>query len=55
MNNLVFNKTMENFSKHREIKLVTTESRRNYLVLEPTYRTTKFFSEHLLAIKVKTT
>ena len=50
MNNAVFGKTMENVRKHRDIKLVTTERRRNYLVSEPNYHTTKFFTEHLLAI-----
>ena len=49
MNNAVFGKTMENVRKHRDIKLVTTERRGNYLVPEPNYHTTKIFAEHLLA------
>ena len=43
MNNIFFGKTIENVRKHRDIKLVTTERRRNYLVSEPNYHTTKFF------------
>ena len=35
MNNSVFVKTMANFPKHKDIKLVTTEKRRIYLVSEP--------------------
>ena len=33
--NAVFGNTIENVRKHRNIKLVTTERRRNYLVSEP--------------------
>ena len=36
MNNAVFGKTIENVRKHRDINLVTTERKRNYLVAEPT-------------------
>ena len=53
MNNAVFGKTMENVRKHRDIKLVTTERRRNYLVSEPNYHTTKFLTENLLAIEMR--
>ena len=55
MNNAFFGKTMENLRKHRNIKLVTTERRRNYLVSEPNYHTTKFFTENLLAIEMRKT
>ena len=53
MNNAVFGKNMKNVREHRDIKLVTTERRRNYLVSEPNYHTTKFFTENLLAIEMK--
>ena len=46
---------MEHVRKHRDIKLVTTERRRNYLVSEPNYHFTKFFTEYLLAIEMKKT
>ena len=55
MNNAVFRKRMENVRKHRDIKLVTTDKRRNQLVSEPNYHTTKYFSENLLAIEMKKT
>ena len=46
-------KTMENVRKHRDIKLVRTDKRRNQLALGPNYHTTKYFSENLLAIEMK--
>ena len=55
MNNKVFGKIMGNVRIHRDIKLATTKRRRNYLVLEPNYHTTIFFTEHLLAIEMKKT
>ena len=55
MNNSVFGKTMENVRNHRDIKLVTTDEKRNKLVSEPNYHTTKHFSENLLAIEMKKT
>ena len=53
MNNAVFGKTMENVRKHRDIKLVTTDKRRNQLASEPNYHTTKYFSENLMATEMK--
>ena len=43
MNNAVFGKTMEKVRKHGDIKLVTTDKRKNQLALEPNYHTTKYF------------
>ena len=53
MNNAVFGKTTKNLRKHRDIKLVTFERRRNCLVSEPNYLTVKLFTKHLLAIEIK--
>ena len=53
MNNAVFGKTMENVRKHRDIKLVTNDTKRNKLVSESNYHTRKWFSKNLLAIKKK--
>ena len=53
MNNSVFGKTKENVRKHRDIKLVTTDKKRNQLVSKPNYHATKHFSENLMAIEMK--
>ena len=53
MNNAVFGKTTENVRKHRDIKFVTTERKRSYLVAEANYHSTIFFKENLLAIEMK--
>ena len=42
-------KSLEN----RDIKVVTTEARRNYFVSEPNYHRTEKFSDNLLAIEMK--
>ena len=55
MNNAVFGIPLENVRKHRKIKLVTTDKRRNQLVSEPNYHTIKWFSENLVAIEMRKT
>ena len=56
INNAVFGKTMENArKKHGDIKLVTTEKWRYYLISEPNFHTTKVFTEKLLAIEMTKT
>ena len=45
MNNAVFGKPMENVRKHGDIKLVTTEIRRNYSVSEPNDPPSKIFTK----------
>ena len=44
MNNSVFGKAMENVRNYRDIKLVTTDKRRNQLASEPNYHASKIFS-----------
>ena len=48
INNAIFGKTMETVTKHKDIKPVTTEASRNYLVSEPNYST-----KNLLAIEMR--
>ena len=55
MNNSGFGKTMENMRKHRDIKLVRTDKRRNQLASESNYHAKNWFSEDLLAIEMKKT
>ena len=53
INDAAFGRTIKNVRKHRDIKLVTTERRRNFLVSEPNYHTKNFFTENVLAIEMK--
>ena len=46
---------MENVRKHRDIQLVATDEKRNKLVSETNYHTTKHFSENLLVTEMKKT
>ena len=55
MNNVVFGKTIGNVRKYKNIKLTTTERRRNCLVSEPNYHTTEFYTEKLLALEIRIT
>ena len=54
MNNSIFRKTMENIN-HKNIKLVTTDKKRNKLVSEPNYHTINLISEDLSIIEMKKT
>ena len=55
MNNAVFGKTMENIRKHRNIRIVTTDKKRNKLVSEPNYHTINYISEDLSIIEMNKT
>ena len=55
MNNAVFGKTIENVRNHRDLRLVKTNKKRNKLVSESNYHTTKCFSENFLAIEMTKT
>ena len=55
MNNSVFGKTMENVRNHRDIKLVTTDDRRNKLASEPNCQSTKYISKDLLVMEMRKT
>ena len=53
MNNSVFGKTMKIVRKHRDIKLITKDNRRNQFVSEPNYHAIKGLSENLVALEMK--
>ena len=55
VNNAVFGKTMEKIRKHRDIKLVTTDKKRNKLVSEPNYHMINYISEDLSIIEMNKT
>ena len=51
--NSIYGKTVQNDRKHRDIKLVTTEAKRNKHASETSYRSTKCISKHLLVMEMK--
>ena len=53
MKNAVFGKTMENVRKHRDIKLVKTDKKRNELVSETNYHTMKLIDNNLAIIEIR--
>ena len=53
MSNAVFSKIMENVRKHRDIKLVRTDNKRNKLVSEPNYHTMKLTDDNLAIIEMR--
>ena len=55
MNNSVFGETVENVRNHRDIKLVTSDKRRQRLVSEPDFHSYKKFSNHLMTTEMKKT
>ena len=55
MNNDVFGESVQDVRNYRDVKLVKIDKRRKQLVSEPNYHTSKYFSEHLMAIEMKKT
>ena len=53
MNNVDFEKTMKNVKNYRDIKLVTTDARRKYLMSELNYHKTKCFLDNVLAMEIE--
>ena len=55
MNNAVFGKTMENTRKHRDIKIVTTDKKRNKVISEANYHAMNYISEDLSIVEMNKT
>ena len=53
--NSIYGKTVQNDRNHRDIKLVTTENKRNNLAPEPNLKSTKYISKDLLIMEMKKT
>ena len=53
--NSIYGKTVQNDRKHKDIKLVIPECKRNKLSSEPNYHSTKCISKHLLVMEMKKT
>ena len=53
MCNAVFGKTIQNVWSENDIKLVTTDVRKNKLVSQPNFYSSKYFSENLLAVEMR--
>ena len=53
--NSIYGKTVQNDRKHRDIKLVAKEDKRNKLASEPNYHSTKCISKYLLILEMKKT
>ena len=53
--NSMYGKTVQNDRKHRDIKFVTTDAKRNKLGSKPNYHSTKCISKDLLVIEMKKT
>ena len=50
--NAVFGKTMQNVRSEKDIKLVTSDTQRNKLVIQPNFYSSKWFSNNLLANEI---
>ena len=51
--NSIYGKTVQNDIKHRDVKLVTREAKRNKLASEPNCHSTKCMSKHLIVMEMK--